>query len=1409
MTTLKLGIDIGSTTVKVVITDATLQPLFSRYSRHNTRVADTLVSLLSEAHELFPNQNFAIAFTGSAGMGIAEKTDSLFIQEIIAATGLVKHRYPHVKTIIDIGGEDAKLVLLDHPTNPDIRMNGNCAGGTGAYIDQMAALLNVPIEQLNDWAEHHSRIYPVASRCGVFAKTDVQNLISRKIEPQDIAASIFEAVANQTLNTLARGCHLNAQLLVCGGPLTYISFLRTAFAQALNMDISDFVIPEQGALFTALGAAFAIPHHTPTTTIPEFIAKLTQTVTIDSSGHHLSPLFGSQLKFEEWQHVRNLVRIPQKEMTHSGQLYLGIDSGSTTTKMVVLNENGEMVFHFYQHNNGDPLQTITHGLLSLYDKIKELPNPPAIVATSVTGYGEELIRNGLGIDFGIVETVAHTLAAQQLDPEVTFVLDIGGQDMKAIFIQQGTITNIEINEACSSGCGTFIEGFANTLGYSSEAFAQLAVDSQTPYDLGSRCTVFMNSKVKQALRDGASVEDLSAGLAYSVIKNCLHKVLRIQSNTDIGNTVVVQGGTFKNSAVFRSLEILSGKKVVISDFPELMGAYGAAIYAFNNKTTLHKTNFVGFDHLQLGLSFQSTYKACMGCSNRCMITKYHFNNGNRAFAGNKCEKLFSNSGEKIAKGENLFDLKWSLFHDRKSENRDHTTIGLPLILNMYENYPFWHTLFTESGFQVVTSDDSTQALYQKGIGGAMSDNICFPAKLAHGHIANLIEKRVDRIFLPMVVYEQKKFSKSTNSFNCPVVTGYPEVLKSGVLDRLPDNMAIDTLPFSFQSEKLLQKACRRYLKSLGVPNTLFQHAFQSAIQEQARYKRQVVEANTQILERAIRDQKPIVMVAGHPYHIDPLIHQKVSQILSDLGVCVINEEVDMSQSEHSFDAFFTISQWEYTNRILQATKWITEQPFPIGMVQLNSFGCGLDSIILSEIKHLVNQKQIPYAWVRIDEISSPGSVKLRLRSLVESMKMRKPIEITNINTLDKPKRAIFEEKDRQRTILFPWFSDFYSPLAPILAKQVGYNFENLPPSDQESIDLGLKFANNEVCYPATLVVGDIIKALQSGKYKAEDIAIGITQTGGQCRATNYLSLIKRAMANAGYDDVPIIGLGSPDAIFNMQPGFQPKWLSIIRPTFSALLFADAISKLYYATASREEHNVHSKRLKEKYIQLAKQVLENKKHHQLIPLLEQAVQEFNQVPVKYPEVKTVGLVGEIYVKYNAYGQYYIIDWLIDNHIAVEIPPLMEFMMQAFVNTKAQRNDFIAPKKGLDFIDSLMELYANRFIGKFEKVLQQFRYYKPSHSIHHTAELASEILNLNHQYGEGWLIPAEIATFASHNIHDVVCLQPFGCIANHIIGKGMEKKIKQRYPQLNLLYLDFDSGISKVNVLNRLHFLLQNN
>ncbi len=1407
MQNLRLGIDIGSTTIKAVVLDATSSIQYSRYNRHNTLIKISLQEILNEIILIFGERPFQIAFTGSAGMGIAERTQTLFIQEIIAAAQLVKMDYPEVRSLIDIGGEDAKLVLLEDPTHPDIRMNGNCAGGTGAYIDQMAALLNISIEELNRLAEESDTIYPIASRCGVFAKTDVQNLTSRKIKPSNIAASIFEAVANQTINALAKGSQIKSKILICGGPLSYISQLRKAFTKVLHLEDSDLIVPENGALFTAKGTAISIPKECKTVSIDSILKSLNEIEPTANQKSNLLPFFNNKFDVTDWNSHKNEISITKGDLETSNKLYIGIDSGSTTTKIAILNEKKELVFQFYKNHNGDPLQTVTDGLLLFHQY-----NPKihiSVSSTCVTGYGEELIQKGFSLDFGIVETVAHTIAAQHIDPEVSFVLDIGGQDMKAIFIQNSTISNMEINEACSSGCGTFIEGFAHTLGYSVSEFSEIALDSHQPYDLGSRCTVFMNSKVKQALRDGATVSDLSAGLAYSVVKNCLNKVLRLSTFESLGEHIVVQGGTFRNKAVFRSLELLTGKKVSISNFPEIMGAYGAALYALQHEKSSQKSTFIGWSQLFNSLKFDTDYSVCKGCNNHCNITIYKFPNQIKCFAGHKCEKIFTNSGQIVEKGENIFDFKKEIYKKPGLSKTNSTSIklGIPMILNMFENFPFWNTLFKESGIEVVRSDDSSQALYQKGIGGAMSDNICLPAKLSHGHIINLIEKQVDRIFLPIVVYEKKQFKKTTNSFNCPVVTGYPEVLESGIIDIADRNFVIDKIPFNFKDQELLRKSCQKYIKVLGIRSKTFELAFKKALEQQQWSKKNILEENERILKEGMAQNKPIILVAGHPYHADPYIHQNVSSILADLGVFVINEEI-AAHSEEGFDHFFTISQWEYTNRILHAVKWVSEQSYRIGIVQLNSFGCGLDSIILGEVKELVNQKNIPYSWVRIDEISSPGSIKLRLRSLVESMKMRNgPISPQKI-PFHKPHLPVFEIEDRNRIILFPWFSDFYSPLAPILAKQIGYNFENLPPSDQESIDLGLKYANNEVCYPATLVVGDIIKGLQSGRYQNKDIAIGITQTGGQCRATNYLSLIKRGITNAGFQDVPIIGLGSPDAIFNQQPGFKPNWLKIIKAAFISLLYADSISQLYYATASREKRNIQSKILKDKYINLAKLTLERKEHHKLPDLLQEAVFEFNQIPIHYEEVQTVGIVGEIYVKYNAYGQYNMVEWLIENHVEVVIPPLLDFMMQVFVNNKVQRATFIAKANRLGFTEQIAEKFANRNIKKFDTILKQFKYYRPNPSIQHAARLASEMLNLNHQYGEGWLIPAEAATFAEQNINNVICLQPFGCIANHIIGKGMEKKIKLKYPQLNLLYLDFDSGISKVNVLNRIHFLLQN-
>jgi predicted CoA-substrate-specific enzyme activase len=1412
MNTFKLGIDIGSTTAKVVLTDRSGSILFSDYVRHNTRILDTLLDLLNNIYNKFGNINLQSAFSGSTSMGIAENTNTPFVQEIIAAAALVVKRYSSVKSLIDIGGEDAKLVLFNNLKNPDIRMNGNCAGGTGAYIDQMAALLNVSIAELNNLAWESSKIYPIASRCGVFAKTDIQNLVSRKINIADIAASIFEAVAGQTINTLARGCSIESEILFCGGPLTYISYLRESFSRLLKTNKENIIVPEHAELFTALGTTLSIPSTQKPTKLTEFMCNIKSAKQVSSENNTLNPLFSNNDEFTRWETNRHIITIPQKKFKKNENCFLGIDSGSTTTKIVILNSEGSLLYHYYKNNNGKPLETVIDGLNEFAIQFKQNNTIIHIAKSAVTGYGEELIKSAFGIDYGIVETVAHFLAAQKIEPEVSFILDIGGQDIKAIFVQNSTITNIEINEACSSGCGSFIEGFANTLGYNPGDFSTLATQSKAPYDLGSRCTVFMNSKVKQALRDGATVSDLSAGLAYSVVKNCLNKVLRIKSNSDIGDNIVVQGGTFKNKAVFRSLEILSGKKIVVSDKPELMGAYGAALYALSKSNTEGlSSNFIGFQNIENTIDYTIKLSTCKGCTNNCQITTYKFLNGGICFSGNKCEKVFTNNTIPISHGLNIFDYKRQILFNRESKDiksSNKIRIGIPRVLNMYENYPFWQSLLSNCGFQVVLSDESSHPLYKKGIGALMSDNICFPAKLAHGHIVNLIEKKVDRIFLPFVVYEKNEYKKSANSYNCPIITGYSEVLKNTTFLAESENIPFDSPPINFNNINLLKKACWKYCNQLEVDRTTFNKAFNASLITQNEFKAQVKLKNREILDDATKNNELVVLIASHPYHIDNLIHQQVSQILSDFGVNVINEDIAFSNQNEGFNSFQTISQWEYPNRILQAAWWATQQKRAIGFVQLNSFGCGLDSVIMDEISDLTKRSSLSFALVRIDEISSPGSIKLRLRSLVESLKLKTQKESSEIKTENfNSQIAVFNTSDKERTILVPWFSDFYSPLIPSLGKLAGYKIENLPPSDKQSVELGLENANNEICYPATLVVGDIIRALNSNKYDLNKIAIGITQTGGQCRATNYLALIKRAMINEGYTNIPIISIAT-DNKANIQPGFKPNWIKIIKPAFLSLLFVDSLSRMYYATAPRERNKNASNNLKNKYIEKARDLLENHAYNEFIPLLKEAVEDFNAIQVKDLNVKSVGVVGEIYIKYNSFGQFNILDWLVENHIEVVLPPLMEFFMQSFVNSAVQEEGYIKSSNPFGLIRNIIELLANRNIDKFEKTLANFNFYRPAFNISHSAQLASKILKLNNQYGEGWLIPAEIASFAEQHINHVICIQPFGCIANHIVGKGMELKIKSIYPNMNLLYLDFDSGVSKVNILNRLHFLIQN-
>ncbi len=1408
----RLGIDVGSTTAKIALLNLSDEIVASDYVRHNTRVRETLTEILEALKNSLGDIEVLPAFSGSAAMGLAEMTGSLFVQEIIAASCFIDRSYPDVKSLIDIGGEDAKLVLYSEERPPDIRMNGNCAGGTGAYIDQMAALLGISINEMDRAAWSAEKSFPIASRCGVFAKTDVQNLVSRKIDTPDIAASIFDAVASQIINSVARGCTIEPSILFSGGPLTYISYLRESFSKQLKVSSSDIVVPENSELITAYGAALSQNGESEPVRLSRFIDQLKGVGHSGEGDSTLQPLFGGRESYDRWKADRHIIEMPAAVPQQDEDSFLGIDVGSTTTKIVVINSSEEILFDYYSNNNGRPLETVVNGLSIFAGRLEEAGIRLNIVRSAVTGYGEQLVKSGLSLDHGIVETVAHFLSAKKVEPELSFILDIGGQDIKAIFVQSGVISNIEINEACSSGCGSFIEGFAATLGYPAERFGDIAVDSSGPCDLGTRCTVFMNSKVKQALRDGATVSDISAGLAYSVVQNCLNKVLRIKRTSDIGDTIVVQGGLFKNSAVFRSLELLSGKKIVSTDKPELMGAYGAALYALERYGSgAGAGSFIGLDSLGGATEYRASQTVCGGCSNRCRITTYRFTYGGVCYSGNKCEKIFSNSGDELPAGDNIFDFKQELLFGRIRERGKAGVmrIGMPRVLNMFDNYPFWHTLFTECGIEPVLSGESTNALYKSGTGDIMSDNICFPAKLVHGHILDLCEKGVDRIFYPFVVYEKQEFKSSSNSYNCPVVTAYSEVIRSTTGMAEAAHIPYDMPTFNFDDELLLRKACRHYLKGFGVDERLFSTAFAKAVDEHYRFKMQLKQKNVDIIGDAVESGSPLVLIASHPYHTDQLVHQKISQMLAGMGVHIINEDIVFGEQEENFDLFLTIPQWGYPNRMLQAAAWAVKQGLVGGLIQLNSFGCGPDSFIMDEINELAKRSGLPFALIRIDEIASPGSARLRLRSLVESMRIREQAGAREQHAGQlAAKPLLFGKQDAGRRILAPWFGEFYSPFIPPLAKYFGYNFENLPPPDELSVRYGLEYCNNEVCYPATLVVGDIIRALRSGDYNHDEIAFAVTQTGGQCRATNYITLIKRALFNAGYADIPVVAMAPAKSVYNSQPGFRPNWYKVLKPAFACMLYADSLSRLYYAVACRELVPGTSMRLRQNYLDRGAALTASRKTAQLLPLLREAIAEFNSVEVTGREPIAVGVVGEIYIKYNSFAQFGVSEWLVGQGVEVLLPPLMEFFTQAFVNSSARVKGYIDRKSPSDIFMVLLKKMADIYSIGYEKALREFRYHREGHSIDHSASLAAEILDLNNQYGEGWLIPAEIASLSQGGIDRIVCMQPFGCIANHVVGKGVEMKIKQLYPSANILYLDFDSGVSKVNIINRLHFLLQN-
>ena len=1401
-----MGVDVGSTTLKIMVLDQTDRVVYRVYRRHQAAIKAVFVEELQKLQVSYPQARYRMMITGSAGMGVADRVGIPFLQEVIASVEVIRKRYPKAYTLIDLGGEDAKMVFFENGKQPDIRMNGACAGGTGAFIDQMADLMNISVDELGQQALKYEKILPVASRCGVFAKTDVQNLISRNVPLPDIAMSILHAVALQSLATLARGYDIRPDVVCIGGPLTFLPALRNAFRDVLHVKEDELILPENSEYFPAWGCAISDQNNGEWVDLSTLIQKLNEEQAIHANGI-LPPLFANEQAYDEWKKQRNIKPLKREPLGKWKKLdcFLGVDSGSTTTKVLVIDTDGDIVYTYYAANKGNSLNKVIEGLREFEAEAAAKGVTYRFLSSAVTGYGEDLIHSALDLDYGIVETMAHLSGAQYVDPDVTFVLDIGGQDMKSIFIQDGVISHVELNESCSSGCGSFLQNFASTMDMPLEEFATAACLADNPSDLGSRCTVFMNSKVKQSLREDAGMGDIAAGLAYSVVKNCLFKVLKITNLNTLGDHIVVQGGTFRNDAVYRALELLSGKLIGSTDAPEMMGALGAALYARKMwQKEKKETRFTG--QLPDVDKIATKELQCKGCTNKCSVLRFKFENGNISYAGNKCEKVFFNQNHAVRKGFNAFEEKNQLLFDRPcNHNEGALTIGIPRVLNMFENYPFWHALFTECGLNVQLSPESTNALYQRGVCNVMSDNICFPAKLVFGHVISLAESKVDRIFYPIVPKEELECHSVNNSFNCPVVSGYPDVVNSSLDPEARYGICYDKPVITFSNIKALKRGCHTYLSSLGVADSVFNKAFDKAIQAKDAFRDELLKSQRKKLGKVIQSGELAIVVAGRPYHTDPLVHQKVGQILADLGANVFTDDVFRMEDDPDFKKLNIISQWSYPDRVIQAALEVSRLPKNVQLVQLNSFGCGPDSFFMDETRDILNQAGKNHTLLRIDEISSPGSIRLRMRSLVESLKAAAA-------TPDKPASGYtgyptrYQKSDRKKTILAPWFADFISPFLPAIFELAGYKIVNLPKSSRESAENGLKYGHDEVCYPSTLVLGDIITALQSGKYDLNDVVVAITQTGGQCRATNYIAQIKTGLQNAGFSHIPVIVVGKATQQ-NEQKAFKLPIAKYIQIILNMLLYADALQQMYSLTIVREKHKGDTQKLFDEYVDRGIELIKRNDYKAVPELMRQAVADFNQVDIYDKEFKQVGLIGEIYVKYNNYGQAYITDWLREKGCVVVTPPIMDFFIQYLVNSEVNKKNGVARQSSfvLAFNPVAWKLLSLR-IEVFEAIKKDFRFYHRTETIYEKAEFASEILDLSNQFGEGWNLAAEVACYARQGITEVVCLQPFGCIANHIVAKGIEKRLKKFYPDMNLLYLDIDAGVADVNLQNRLHFMI---
>ncbi|MBQ3414145.1 MAG: 2-hydroxyacyl-CoA dehydratase [Clostridia bacterium] len=1403
---LHVGLDVGSTTVKIVVMDEEKNTIYKNYQRHYSDTKNTVCVVLEELIKKYPDNKFTLALTGSGAMSAAKFLGVNFLQEVVSCKRAVEKYIPRTDVVIELGGEDAKIIYFDESIEQ--RMNGTCAGGTGAFLDQMASLLHTDTQGLNELAKNYKTIYPIASRCGVFAKTDIQPLINEGAAKEDIAASIFQAVVNQTISGLACGRPIRGNIAFLGGPLNYLSELRQRFIETLNLSEDEIIVPEEAHLLVAKGATLD-SFNSETITAKELEKKIQNLRNShDNTTKPLDPLFKTEEEYKEFskRHLKAKVKRNNLE-EYEGDIFLGIDAGSTTTKLVLIDSDGRLLYSLYGSNEGNPLKSVMEMLKKVYSILDE---KHVLRYSGVTGYGEKLIQTALNVDLNEIETIAHYTAAKEFEPNVTAIVDIGGQDMKYIRMKNGNIDNIMLNEACSSGCGSFIETFAKSLNIEISEFVNEAIKAKRPVDLGSRCTVFMNSKIKQAQKEGYTVGDISSGLSYSVIKNAIQKVMKVRDVETLGKHIVVQGGTFYNDAVLRAFELIVGKNVVRPDIAGLMGAYGMALLSKeqyeSNLDMEYKSKIASAEEIDK-LEIKVTHTRCNNCENHCKLTINKFSNGQIHVSGNRCEK----GAGVVTKSKdlpNLVQYKYNRIFDYKpleEEEAKRGTIGIPRVLNMYEDYPFWFTFFTNLGFRVIISEKSNRKTYEKGMESMPSESVCYPAKLSHGHIESLIEQGITTIFYPCMPYSRKEYEKADNRYNCPIVISYAEVLRNNVESLKTEKIKFLNPFLPFETKNLVKKIMElEEFKGYNFTKQELTEAAKKAEEEYQNCKKDIQNKGYETVKYLEENNLKGIVLAGRPYHIDPEINHGIDTLITSLGLSVLTEDSISNQTEAK-RPIRVVDQWVFHARLYAAADFVGKHDC-LELVQLNSFGCGVDAVTTDQVEEILASFGKMYTLIKIDEVNNLGAVRIRIRSLLASMKKREQEkkEEENIGDYGIKKNIFTKEMRKDYTILVPQMAPIHFELLETALSSCGYNVKLLRECTNHTIETGLKYVNNDACYPSIITTGQFIEALQSGKYDVNKTAIIMSQTGGGCRATNYIGFIRKALKDAGLSQVPVISFNLVG--MEKNPGFKFT-IPMLEKMIKSVIYGDLLQKVLTKNRAYEVNKGETQKLYEEWLEKCKNLIKKSNNKQFKQSIYDIVNDFEKIEldasVKKPKV---GIVGEVLIKYHPFGNNFVADLLEKEGAEVILPDFMGFL-KFMATHKITFNSLLNINK----TSAKVSKAVIKVIDILEKDIKialanSKKGYLGPCDIWHLETQVKDVLSIGNQTGEGWFLTAEMIEYIENGIPNIVCVQPFACLPNHVVGKGVIKTIRSKYPEANISPVDYDPGASETNQANRIKLLM---